>query len=207
MRPRAGRAPGAAAPARRPAGGFARARGAGSGAAGPGTEPADQLVIGRVGRPHGVRGELTIDVRTDDPDRRFAPGTELATDPAAAGPLTVEHARWHSGRLLVRFSGVDDRDAADELRGTWLVVDPSDIPSSADPDEFHDQELIGLAVVTVDGTEVGTVAEVRHHGQDLLVVRRTGGGEALVPFVAALVPEVDVPGGRLRIDPPPGLLD
>ncbi|GLZ11281.1 ribosome maturation factor RimM [Actinomadura sp. NBRC 104425] len=201
MRPSADRAPGAAAPVRRPAQGHARARGAGSGPA------AGQLVVGRVGRPHGVRGELTVDVRTDDPDRRFAPGTQLATDPASAGPLTVEHARWHSGRLLVRFSGVDDRNAAEELRGTWLVVDSSDIPPSADPDEFHDQELIGLAVVTVDGTEVGTVAEVRHHGQDLLVVRRTGGGEALVPFVAALVPEVDVPGGRLRIDPPPGLLD
>jgi 16S rRNA processing protein RimM len=107
----------------------------------------------------------------------------------------------------VRFTGVDDRDAAEELRGVWLVVDSADIPSTADPDEFHDQELIGLTVVTVEGTEVGTVADVLHHGQDLLVVRRTGGGEALVPFVAALVPEVDVPGGRLRIDPPPGLLD
>lgn len=166
----------------------------------------EPLVVGRIGRPHGVRGEVTLDVRTDEPDSRFAVGAEIATDPAAAGPLTVEGLRWHSGRLLVRFAGIDDRGAAEELRGTWLVVDPTDIHPSADPDDFHDQELIGLAVVTAGGALVGEVAEVLHHGQDLLVVRGAG-GETLVPFVAALVPEVDVPGGRLVIDPPPGLLD
>ncbi|WP_067799350.1 ribosome maturation factor RimM [Actinomadura formosensis] len=166
----------------------------------------EPLVVGRIGRPHGVRGEVTIDVRTDDPDRRFAAGTRIATDPAAAGPLTIERIRHHSGRLLLRFAGIGDRDAADALRGTWLVVDPGDIPPSTDPDDFHDQELIGLAVVTADGADVGEVADILHHGQDLLVVRAPG-GEKLVPFVAALVPEVDVPGGRLVIDPPPGLLD
>ncbi|MFC5750270.1 ribosome maturation factor RimM [Actinomadura rugatobispora] len=167
--------------------------------------PSDRLVIGRIGRPHGVRGELTVDVRTDDPDLRFAAGAVLATDPEAAGPLTIERARRHSGRLLVRFAGVGDRDAAEELRGAWLVVDPEDIIDSDDPDEFHDQELVGLRVVTVAGEEIGEVAEILHTGQDLLVIGRSGGGEALVPFVAALVPEVDVPGGRLVIDPPPGL--
>ncbi|GGQ33698.1 16S rRNA processing protein RimM [Actinomadura coerulea] len=166
----------------------------------------EPLVVGRIGRPHGIRGEVAVDVRTDEPESRFAPGTVIATDPVTAGPLTIERKRWHSGRLLVRFAGVGDRDAAEELRGTWLVVDPGDISTSADPDDFHDQELLGLAVVTTDGTEVGQVADVLHHGQDLLVVRGAG-GEKLVPFVAALVPEVDVPGGRLVIDPPPGLLD
>ncbi|MEV3922150.1 ribosome maturation factor RimM [Actinomadura coerulea] len=166
----------------------------------------EPLVVGRIGRPHGIRGEVTVDVRTDEPESRFTPGTAIATDPVTAGPLTIERKRWHSGRLLVRFAGVGDRDAAEELRGTWLVVDPGDISTSADPDDFHDQELLGLAVVTTDGTEVGQVADVLHHGQDLLVVRGAG-GEKLVPFVAALVPEVDVPGGRLVIDPPPGLLD
>ncbi|MCP2339719.1 ribosome maturation factor RimM [Actinomadura rupiterrae] len=169
---------------------------------------AERIVIGRIGRPHGVRGDSTVDVRTDDPDLRFAPGTEIATDPEDAGPLTVERARWHSGRLVVRFAGADDRDAADALRGIWLVVDADDIPASDDPDDFHDAQLVGLAVRTVDGTDVGEVTEVRHHGQDLLVIRRAGSREELlVPFVAALVPEVDVPGGRLVIDPPPGLLD
>ncbi|SEG87040.1 16S rRNA processing protein RimM [Thermomonospora echinospora] len=167
----------------------------------------DQVVVGRIGRPHGIRGEVTVDVRTDDPDVRFAPGTVLATDPGQAGPLTVEQARWHSGRLLLRFAGVDDRTAAEDLRGTWLVVDAGDLVPLSDPDEFHDQELIGLTAVTTGGGTVGTVTEVRHFGQDLLVIRRDTGGEALVPFVAALVPEVDVAGGRLVIDPPPGLLD
>ncbi|TMQ89151.1 ribosome maturation factor RimM [Actinomadura soli] len=165
----------------------------------------EPLVVGRIGRPHGVRGEVTIDVRTDEPDTRFAAGTEIITDPAATGPLTVERVRWHSGRLLVRFAGIGDRDAAQELRGIWLVVDPGEIPPSADPDDFHDRELIGLAVVTAEGADVGRVADVLHHGQDLLVVDGPG-GETLVPFVTALVPEVDVPGGRLVIDPPPGLL-
>lgn len=167
----------------------------------------DQLVVGRIGRPHGIRGEITIDVRTDEPDARFAPGAEIATDPAEAGPLTVERARWHSGRLLVAFAGVADRTAAEELRGTWLVVAPDDIIDTGDPDDFHDSELVGLSAVTVAGDEVGTVAEVRHFGQDLLVISRNDGGEALVPFVAALVPEVDVAAGRLVIDPPAGLLD
>ncbi|MFB4299899.1 ribosome maturation factor RimM [Actinomadura sp. NTSP31] len=166
----------------------------------------EPLVVGRIGRPHGIRGEVTIDVRTDDPGGRFAVGARIATDPVSAGPLTVERARWHSGRLLLRFSGVDDRDAAEDLRGTWLVVDSGDIPPSAHPDEYHDQQLIGLAVVTAGGAAVGEVADILHHGQDLLVVRGPE-GEILVPFVAALVPEVDVPGGRLVIDPPPGLLD
>lgn len=166
----------------------------------------EPLVVGRIGRPHGVRGEVTIDVRTDEPESRFAAGTQILTDPAAAGPLTIERARHHSGRFLVRFAGIDDRGAAEQLRGTWLVVDPGDISPSADPDDFHDQELIGLTVVTAAGGDIGRVADVLHHGQDLLVVHGPG-GEKLVPFVAALVPEVDVPGGRLVIDPPPGLLD
>lgn len=93
----------------------------------------EPLVVGRIGRPHGVRGEVTIDVRTDEPGSRFAVGATVATDPAAAGPLTVERARWHSGRLLVRFAGIGDRDAAEHLRGTWLVVDPGDIPRPPTP--------------------------------------------------------------------------
>ncbi|TDC62605.1 ribosome maturation factor RimM [Actinomadura sp. GC306] len=166
----------------------------------------EPLVVGRIGRAHGIRGEVAIDVRTDEPDSRFAAGTTISTDPAPTGPLTIERARWHSGRLLVRFAGIGDRDAAEALRGTWLVVDPGDISPSTDPDDYHDQELIGLTVVTADGGDVGEVADILHHGQDLLVVRGAA-GERLVPFVAAIVPEVDVPGGRLVIDPPPGLLD
>jgi 16S rRNA processing protein RimM len=170
-----------------------------------------QLVVGRVGRPHGLRGEVTVEVRTDDPERRFAAGTVLATEPAARGPLTILISHWHSGRLLVAFAGCDDRTAAEELRDTLLVVDSSELDEPADPDEFHDYQLIGLDAWTVAGEQVGVVADVLHHGQDLLVIRpardRADRGQILVPFVAALVPEVDVAAGRLVINPPDGLLD
>ena len=129
-----------------------------------------QLVVGRVTRPHGVRGEVSVEVRTDDPDLRFAVGRVMATDPAAAGPLTVESVRWHSGRLLIRFAGIADRNQAEELRGTWLTLDSAEVGSTGDPDEFHDHELIGLAVVTTLGEPVGRVTDVRHFGQDLLVI-------------------------------------
>ncbi len=129
-----------------------------------------QLVVGRVTRPHGVRGEVSVEVRTDDPDLRFAVGRVMATDPAAAGPLIVESVRWHSGRLLIRFAGIADRNQAEELRGTWLTLDSAEVGSTGDPDEFHDHELIGLAVVTTLGEPVGRVTDVRHFGQDLLVI-------------------------------------
>ncbi len=178
-----------------------------------------QLVVGRVGRPHGIRGELTVQVRTDDPNLRFAAGSVLATEPAARGPLTVSSSRWHSGRLLVTFAGYTDRTRAEDLRGTLLVMDSAEIGPAPDPEEFHDHELIGLEVLTAAGEPVGVVADVLHQGQDLLVIDPAEGRPAasqapgserdqiLVPFVAAIVPEVDVAAGRLVIDPPPGLLD
>ncbi len=169
-----------------------------------------QLVVGRIIRPHGVRGDLAIEVRTDDPDVRLAPGVVLATEPEAAGPLTVTRARWHSGRLLLSFDGVADRDQADQLRGVMLVVDSADLEDIGSPDEFRDHQLIGLAVIGPDGEHVGEVADVLHYGQDLLVVAGSGkraGNEIMVPFVAELVPVVDLEAGRLVIDPPAGLLD
>ena len=174
-----------------------------------------QVVVGRIRRAHGIRGDLAVEVRTDEPDRRFAVGNVLVTDPADRGPLTITASRWHSGMYLMTFAEVKDRTAAEELRGTWLVMDSADIGSTGDPDEFYDHELIGLSAVTVSGQPVGVVTDVRHHGQDLLVIDpavvEQGGeqarGELLVPFVTAIVPEVDVPAGRLVIDPPPGLLD
>lgn len=168
------------------------------------------LAVGRVLRPHGIRGEVAVEVRTDDPDLRFAPGTVLQTDPAEAGPVAVSAARWHSGRLLVSFTGIADRGQADLLRGALLLVDSADLPDPADPAEFRDHQLIGLAAVTTAGEHVGTVTDVLHYGQDLLVVAgsgRRGGTDILVPFVAALVPAVDIPAGHVLINPPPGLLD
>jgi 16S rRNA processing protein RimM len=174
-----------------------------------------RVIVGRVGRPHGIRGEVVIGVRTDEPDLRFAVGATLdVAEREEEGPvererLTVAAARWHSGQLLVAFTGITDRTAAAELTGRWLSVDSSQLPDIGDPDEFRDHELIGLSVRTAAGDQVGVVTDVLHYGQDLLVVRRSDGGdgESLVPFVKAIVPEVDVAAGVLVIDPPPGLLD
>jgi 16S rRNA processing protein RimM len=168
-----------------------------------------QLVVGRISKAHGIHGELAVEVRTDDPERRFAPGTIVATDPDDRGPLTVVRARAHAGRLLVSFAEVADRSAAEALRGTLLVADSATSPATEDPDEFWDHDLVGLAVVTVDGVALGDVSEVLHlPGQDALVVHRPEPeGEVIVPFVAAIVPDVDVGNGRVVVDPPPGLLD
>jgi 16S rRNA processing protein RimM len=167
-----------------------------------------QLVVGRIRRPHGIRGDVTVEVRTDDPASRFVVGAALSTDPPDRGPLTLTSSRWHSGSLIARFAGVSDRDAAEVLRGTWLVVDSSEVGTTGDPDEFYDHELIGLAAVTTRGEPVGEVTDVRHHGQDLLVIKPPDHSrELLVPFVAAIVPEVNVAAGNLVIDPPPGLLE
>jgi 16S rRNA processing protein RimM len=166
-----------------------------------------ELLVGRIGRAHGIRGDVLIDVRTDSPDERFAVGSALRTDPPGVGPLVVEAAKWHSGRLVVHLGGVEDRSSAEALRGTRIVVDSAAIPAPDDPDEFLDHQLIGLAAITVTGQPVGIVATVVHGpGGDLLVVDRADGGEALVPFVREIVPEVDLPGGRLLVDPPDGLL-
>jgi 16S rRNA processing protein RimM len=172
-----------------------------------------RVIVGRIGRPHGIRGEVVIGVRTDEPDLRFAVGATLGVgpslddDPPAGAILQVAAKHWHSGQLLVAFAGITDRTAAGELTGSWLSVDSSQLPAPPDPDEFRDHELIGLSVRTRAGQEVGVVTDVLHYGQDLLVVRHPGGEEYLVPFVLAIVPEVDVAAGLIVIDPPPGLLD
>ncbi|MGH8969349.1 MAG: ribosome maturation factor RimM [Actinomycetes bacterium] len=167
-----------------------------------------QVVVGRVGRPHGISGEVTVEVRTDDPEGRLPPGATLQTEPAAAGPLTITRGRVHGGRLLLAFDGVTDRGAAERLRGVLLVadVDPEERPE--DPEEYYDRQLVGLRVETVSGRVVGELAEVLHlPGHDVLSVRRPEGDEVLVPFVAAIVPTVDVDAGRVLVDPPPGLID
>jgi 16S rRNA processing protein RimM len=171
-----------------------------------------RVIVGRIGRPHGIRGELVVGVRTDEPDVRFVPGASLDAQrdaERAAGQgsrLTVASRRWHSGQLLVAFAGITDRTAAAALTGTWLSIDSAELTPTNDPDEFHDHELIGLAVRTTKGEAVGVVKDVLHHGQDVLVIEAAG-AEHLVPFVKALVPEVDPAAGVLVIDPPPGLLD
>ncbi|MCX5118261.1 ribosome maturation factor RimM [Micromonospora sp. NBC_00362] len=195
-----------------------------------------QLVVGRIGKPHGVRGEVTVEVRTDEPEARFAPGTVLRTEPGATPPparntvlgtepgatpadepgvpfrvpaeLTIEESRFHQGRVLIAFEGIPDRNTAEALRGTLLVVDSADVTPPDDPEEFHDHQLVGLAVVTPAGEHLGEVARIDHApSSDLLVLRRPEGRIALIPFVRAIVPEVDLAGGRVIVDPPAGLLD
>ncbi|MEV6778521.1 ribosome maturation factor RimM [Streptomyces syringium] len=167
-----------------------------------------QLVVGRIGRAHGIKGEVTVEVRTDEPELRLGPGAVLATDPAGVGPLTIETGRVHSGRLLLRFAGVKDRTGAEALRNTLLIaeVDPEDVPE--DPEEFYDHQLMDLDVVTVDGIEIGRITEISHlPSQDLFIVERPDGSEVMIPFVAEIVPEIDLEAQRAIIDPPPGLID
>jgi 16S rRNA processing protein RimM len=167
-----------------------------------------EVIVARIGRPHGIKGEVSVEVRTDDPESRLAPGTVLRTDPEAAGPLTITTGRVHSGRLLLTFDGCLTRSGAERLRNVLLVadVDPDERPE--DPEEYFDRHLVGLRVETVAGHQVGELAEVLHlPGQDVLVIRRGDDREALVPFIAEFVPEVDLDGGRIVVDPPEGLLE
>lgn len=167
-----------------------------------------QLVVARIGRAHGIKGEVTVEVRTDEPELRLGPGAVLATEPASTGPLTVETGRVHSGRLLLRFAGVGDRTGAEALRNTLLIaeVDPQDMPE--DPDEYYDHQLMDLDVVLTDGTEIGRITEITHlPSQDLFIVERPDGTEVMIPFVEEIVTEIDLVEQRAVIDPPPGLID
>ena len=165
----------------------------------------DLIVVGRIGRPQGLKGEVTVEVRTDDPDDRFAPGRVLQTD---NGPITVDGSRRQGKYLVVAFAGVHDRTQAELLRDTMLSLDTADLPPLAEEDEYYDTQLIGLVALLTDASELGEVTDVLHlPGGDVLVVRRPHGAEALVPFVKAIVPIVDLEAGTVLIDPPEGLLD
>ncbi|MEU0696568.1 ribosome maturation factor RimM [Streptomyces niveus] len=167
-----------------------------------------QLVVARIGRAHGIKGEVTVEVRTDEPELRLGPGAVLATEPASTGPLTIETGRVHSGRLLLRFAGVSDRTGAEALRNTLLIaeVDPEDMPE--DPDEYYDHQLMDLDVVLADGTEVGRITEITHlPSQDLFIVERPDGTEVMIPFVEEIVTDIDLVEQKAVIDPPPGLID
>ncbi len=169
------------------------------------------VVVARIGKAHSLKGEVTVQAHTDDPEARFVPGTVFATEaPAGSGvprELTLRSARLHNGVWLLAFEGIPDRTGAEGLRGTRLLLD---LEERADEDEdgWYEDELVGLRVVTTSGDDVGAV-DALETGlvQDLLVVGLAGGGQAWVPLVESIVPEVDVEGGRVVIDPPPGLLE
>lgn len=164
-----------------------------------------EVVVGVIGRPHGVRGEVAVDVRTDELERRFTPGTMLRAEDTSA-TFTVAGARDHSGRLLVRFVELADRNAVEAVRGLVLLADVPVQERPSEPEEYYDRQLVGLQVITEAGATVGSVSAVLHLGvQDVLEVG-TDSGPRLVPFVTALVPEVDLAAGRLTVVDTPGLL-
>jgi 16S rRNA processing protein RimM len=163
------------------------------------------LTVGQIVRPHGVRGEVIVDVRTDEPELRFREGAVLTAGPSR---LTVASARPHLGRLIVTFEEVPDRNAAEAVRGRILEVESESIPAPEDPDEFHDHQLVGLDVVTVEGQKIGQIERVEHApASDLLVVPLADGRTGYIPFVKAIVPTVDLANKKAIIDPPGGLLD
>lgn len=169
------------------------------------------VVVARIGKAHGLRGEVTVQVHTDDPEGRFVPGTTFTTEaqPGSGVPrsLTLRSARMHREIWLLGFEEIPDRTGAESLRGTRLLGHRAD-DVEADEDAWYEDELVGLRAVDPAGRELGTVTGLDHGpAQDLLVLRLASGAEALVPFVEAIVPEVDVDGGRLVVDAPPGLLE
>lgn len=173
----------------------------------PEAEP-HHLVVARIGRPHGVQGEVTVEVRTDDPDDRFAPGAVLATEPPERGPITIRRSFVHGGRWVLALDEVEDRAAAEALRDTLLLVRADQLPPITDADEFYDHQLVGLQARLTDGTAVGVVHDVIHGpAGDLLAIARESGNELLVPFLREMVPTVDVESGYVEVRPPDGLLE
>lgn len=170
----------------------------------------NQLRVGRLVKAHGLKGALKLELYTDDPDGRFVPGATFTLQVPEQSQwhgktVTVREFRWMNQHPVVFFEGVDDRTAADTLVRAILWID-QDEDAPAEPDAWYDHQLVGLDVVR-DGSVVGRVARVDHFpAQDLLVVS-TGDDEVLVPFVAAIVPEVDVEGGRVVVTPPAGLFE
>ena len=170
-------------------------------------------VIARIGKPHGLHGEVTVQLHTDEPERRLAVGTvidtEATTGTGVPRALTVRSTRVHNGVWLVAFEEIPDRTGAESLRGTRLVVDSDNVlPADDEDDVFTEEQLRGLTVVDPAGTVLGEVGGLElGAAQDRLVILLPDGREAQVPFVTALVPEVDLESGRVVVDAPPGLLD
>ncbi len=165
-----------------------------------------EVVVGRIGRAHGIRGDVFIDVTTDEPERRFAKGATLRLE--RGSDIEVASVRWHRGRLVVSFKGYADRTAVEQLTGDRLYVDVPADERPREPDEYFDRQLVGLEVRRADGEAVGTVTEVQHMPtQDLLVVTVGDEEERLIPFVTALVPTVDVEGGFVQLADVGGLLE
>ncbi|WP_320535842.1 ribosome maturation factor RimM [Pseudarthrobacter sp. IC2-21] len=165
-----------------------------------------QLQVARIGKPHGIRGEVTVQVLTDAPADRFVPGTEFVVEPASAGPLTVESARWNKDILLLAFEQIETRNQAETLRGAKLFIETEELDED-DDEGWYEHELVGLEA-RVGSQVVGKVAALHTLPvQDLLVIEDADGKEILIPFVEQIVPEVNVAGGYILLTPPDGLFE
>ena len=179
-----------------------------------GAQPAKtQLRVGRLVKAHGLKGAFKLELYTDDPGGRFTPGSTFTLQVPESSPwhgreLTVREFRWMNSHPVAFFEGVDDRNAAEELVKAILWIDQDSEAAPAEDDAWYDHQLVGLDVVR-DGAVIGRVARVDHFpAQDLLIVRMVGEDrEVLVPFVGAIVPEVDIAGGRIVVTPPAGLFE
>ena len=176
-----------------------------------GKKASDQVRVGRLTKAHGLKGALKIELYTDDPDRRFTPGATFTLQVPTSSPwhgktLELIELRWYNGSPVGFFVGVADRDAAESLAKAilWVDQDPTQLPD--EQDAWYDYQLVGLRALR-DGAEVGRVARVDHlPAQDLLAIA-TASGEVLVPFVAAIVPAVDIAAGTVTLTPPAGLFE
>jgi len=165
------------------------------------------LVVGRIGRAHGILGEATIEIRTDLPEERFFVGNTLVTDPVGHGPLTIETNRYNNGTLLLKFRECKDRTSVEKLRDTLLLADVDVTRDTSDENDFHVQQLIGLRVSDQAGKDMGEIEDILNlPGQDLLVIR-SGDREILLPFILDFVPVVDLENRSITISPPSGLFD
>jgi 16S rRNA processing protein RimM len=159
-----------------------------------------RLNVGRIGKAHGILGEATIEVRTDEAEERFALGAELETD--NHGTLTVTSLRVHNGILLLGFAGITDRNQIEALRNELLYADVDINAPGYDEDDYHVLQLIGCETYLEDGSHFGTVAEVLNlPGQDVLAIT-TSSGEVMIPFVHQLVPSVDIAKKKITVIPP-----
>ncbi|WP_420114085.1 ribosome maturation factor RimM [Pseudactinotalea sp.] len=168
-------------------------------------EPA-QVRVATLGAAHGLKGDVRLQLHTDNPAARLVPGTRFTTDPRDAGPLELTAVVERSGSTYARFAGYPDRTAVETLRGIVLVAEPL-TDEDADPDAWYPEQLTGLQARRPDGTVIGTIAGIQHYpAQDVLLLTEPDGARTLIPFVTAIVPTVDVEGGFVVIDPPLGLL-
>ena len=165
-----------------------------------------QLQVARIGKPHGIRGEVTVQVLTDAPGDRFVPGTEFVVEPASAGPLTINSARWNKDILLLGFDKIGTRNEAETLRGAKLFIETEELEED-DDEGWYEHELVGLEA-RIGSRVVGKVTALNTMPvQDLLMVTTPEGKEILIPFVEQIVPEVNVDGGFILLTPPDGLFE